>query len=73
MAEKNGFCEAEVNPLGPFHAYEAPPTVLAVSDKLFPEHTGVLLLATGAEGIALTVTEVVPAAPVHPETVAVTE
>ena len=40
---------------------------------MFPEQTGVLLPAVGAAGIGFTVTAVVPAEPVQPVTVAVTE
>ena len=46
---------------------------LAVNDNVFPEHTALLLPAAGAPGGGLTVTEAVPAAPVHPFSVAVTE
>ena len=38
-----------------------------------PTQRGLLLDAVGAAGIALTTTVVVPAGPVHPATVAVTE
>ncbi len=47
--------------------------VLAVRVMVFPEHKGGMLPAVGADGIGFTVTEVVPAVLVHPETVAVTE
>jgi hypothetical protein len=40
---------------------------------MFPEQTVLLLPAAGEEGIGLTVTEVVPAVPTQPPTVAVTE
>ena len=68
-----GFCEAEEKLFGPVHAYVAPVIVLAVRDKVFPEHTGLLLPGVGAAGVWLIVTETVPAGPVHPSTVAVTE
>jgi hypothetical protein len=68
-----GFCEVEVKLFGPVHEYEAPEIVLAVSDKVFPEQIGMLLPPTGAAGIRFTVTEVVPAGPTQPATVAVTE
>jgi hypothetical protein len=47
--------------------------VLAVKLKLLPEQTGELLPAVGADGVDFTVTEVVPAVPIQPEVVAVTE
>lgn len=47
--------------------------VLAVSDKICPEHTVLLLPAVGAEGGGLTVTVVVPIGPVHPPIVTSTE
>ena len=69
-----GFCEVEVKLFGPLHEYVAPPIVLAVSDKVFPEQTGELLPATGAEGSGVMVTVVVPVGPTHPAAdVAVTE
>ena len=40
---------------------------------MLPEHTVLLLPAVGTAGVWLIVTTVVPAAPVHPEVVAVTE
>jgi hypothetical protein len=45
----------------------------AVSESGEPAHTGPLLPATGADGIVLTTTVVVPETLVHPLTVAVTE
>ena len=70
-----GFCEAEAKLLGPVHAYVEPPTVVAVSDKVNPEQTGVLLDAVGDAGIVLMVTEVVAVLLTHPVAmeVAVTE
>lgn len=41
--------------------------------RVDPAHTGEFDEATGAEGIGFTVTATVPAGPVHPFTVAVTE
>ena len=65
--------EAE-NPLGPLHVYVELPTVLAVRLNVDPIQSGPLLPATGAAGVGLTITEVVPTALVaHPGTVAVTE
>ena len=51
----------------------APAITLAVRFKGEPAQTALLLPAVGATGIGLMITVVVPAAPVHPETVAVTE
>jgi hypothetical protein len=68
-----GFCEDEVNPLGPVHAYVAPETVLAVKLSVVPEQTVPLLPAVGADGGGFTTTEVVPFGPGHPATVANTE
>lgn len=68
-----GFCKAEEKLLGPLHVYVAPGIVFAVKVKLSPIHKGPLFPATGAAGIALMVTEVVPAGPVHPFSVAITE
>jgi hypothetical protein len=45
----------------------------AVRFKVVPAHTGELLDAVGAPGIGLTVTATVPADPVHPFTVNVSE
>ena len=67
-----GFCEAEVKLLGPVHAYVAP-VELAVSESEFPSQSGALLDAAGAAGVGLIVTTVVPAGPVHPFSLAVTE
>ena len=50
----------------------APATVVAVKLMVDPAHTGLLLPAVGVAGIALTITEVVPAILGHPEIVAVT-
>ena len=58
---------------GPVQLYVAPEIVLAVSDKIFPEQTVLLLPAVGAEGGGLTVTVVVPAELAQPFAVAVTE
>ena len=67
------FCVDAVNPLGPVHEYVAPAIVLALSVSVDPTHIGELLVAAGAAGVVFTVTAVVPADPVHPATVAVTE
>ena len=47
--------------------------VLAVKLKVDPTHMGLLLPAVGATGGGLIITFTVPAEPVHPATVAVTE
>jgi hypothetical protein len=67
-----GFWTAEVKPLGPVHAYVAPDTVEAVKFKVAPAQIGPLFPAVGAEGMALTVAAVVPAADVQPPVVDVT-
>ena len=46
---------------------------LANKFKLVPTHKGPLLVGVGETGIGFTVNVVVPADPVHPATVAVTE
>jgi hypothetical protein len=68
-----GFCEVEVKLFGPVHAYVAPDIVLAVKLKVVPTQRGELLPAVGSIGVGRIVTEVVPAAPVQPTTVTVTE
>jgi len=68
-----GFCSDEVNPFGPVHEYVAPATNAVLKLSVVPEHTGLLLESEGAAGVGLTVTLTVPALPVHPATVAVTE
>src|SRR4029079_8719926 len=68
-----GFCSADVNPFGPVHAYVAPATVGVDSDTVPPAQYGPPLLAVGVAGVALTTTEVVPAADAQPLTVIVTE
>jgi hypothetical protein len=47
--------------------------VVAVNVNVDPTQIGLLLPAVGAAGIGFTVTTTVPAGPVHPLTVAVTE
>ena len=64
---------AELNALGPVQEYVAPANVLDVRFNVVPEQTGLLLPAVGADGGGLTTTTVVPAGPVHPATVMVTE
>ena len=67
-----GFCTADAKLFGPFHEYVVP-VELAAKLNVVPEQTGLLLVAVGAEGVMLMVTETVPADPVHPFLVAVTE
>ena len=61
-----GFCVELVNVLGPDQLYVAPDTVGVVKLIVFPEHTGVLLLAVGVAGVVFTTTVVVPAKLVQP-------
>ena|ERR1035437_1143008 len=46
-----GFCVADVKLFGPLHEYVAPTIAPADKFKLFPEHTGLLLLADGDAGV----------------------
>src|ERR1051325_16028 len=68
-----GFCSVDVKPFGPVQAYVAPATVVAFSAPAPPPQYGPVFDATGAAGLALTTTFVVPAAEVQPLTVTVTE
>ncbi len=68
-----GFCRLEVKAFGPVHEYVAPTMVEAVSEIVAPSQYGPVLDAVGVAGLALTVTDVVPASEVQPLTVAVTE
>lgn len=68
-----GFCNAEVNPLGPLQLYVAPTTAGVVSVMVLPTQTGELEAAVGVAGIGLITTVTVPAVLVHPATVTVTE
>ena len=67
-----GFCNAEVNPLGPTHAKVEPDTVeVPVRLRVRPLHNGVpALLEAVATGVWLTMTVVV-AVPEHPSLVTV--
>ena len=67
-----GFCNAEVKPFGPVHAYVAPETVGVVSEIVLPGQYGPPFDAVGVAGSAFTTTLVVPAAEVQPLTVTVT-
>ena len=68
-----GFCSADEKLFGPVQLYVAPATAVVVNVKVLPEQIGLLLPGAGVAGIGLTVTTVVPAALVHPPTLAVTE
>ena len=67
-----GFCDEELYPLGPVHAYAAPAMLEAVSETFDPSHNGLLLPVVGEAGIGLTTTIAFPAGLVQPFTVAVT-
>ena len=71
--ERVGFWSAEVKPFGPAHAYVAPATVGVESEIVAPSQYGPPLEAVGVAGVAFTMTLVVPAADVQPDTVIVTE
>ena len=68
-----GFCEEELNPFGPLHAYAAPPMLEAVSEIFDPSHNGLLLPVVGDAGIELTTMLMLPGELVQPFPVAVTE
>jgi hypothetical protein len=68
-----GFCNVEVNPLGPVQEYEAPVSAGVVRFSVAPAHNGPLFAAVGDAGIAFTTTVVVPARLWHPFTVILTE
>ena len=70
--EMLGFWIVLVKPFGPVQEYVAPAIVLPVKLIVPPAHKGLLLPAVGADGIAFTITFVVPALLVQPATVAVT-
>src|SRR5579862_7236762 len=56
----DGFCVAELNPLGPVQLYVAPDIVGALRFNVCPAQIGPLLPAVGALGIALTVIVALP-------------
>jgi len=68
-----GFCADEANPFGPDQLYVAPVTAAVLNASVLPAQTGLLLPGEGVAGIGCTITLTVPAAPVHPATVAMTE
>ena len=67
------FCCVSVNPFGPVQLYVAPATFDAARFRLSPSQIGPLLDAVGAAGVGFTVTVTVPALPVQPLTVMVSE
>ena len=67
-----GFCDDEVKPFGPVHAYVAPETVGVESATVDPAQYGPVFDAVGVAGMALTTTFVVPAEDVQPATVTLT-
>ena len=67
-----GFCDEELNPFGPVHAYVAPAMFDAVSETFDPSHNGLLLPVVGDAGMALTAMTAFAGALVQPFTVAVT-
>lgn len=68
-----GFCNVELNPLGPVQLYD-PPATEGVVRLIGPfSHTGELLLAVGVAGIGMITTLVEAVAPEQPATVAYTE
>src|SRR6185312_553201 len=68
-----GFCKAEMNPLGPVQLY-VPPTTKGVNRfNVEPSHTGLLLVGVGVAGGGLTITFTVPTALVQVPTVTVNE
>ena len=69
----DGFCNTDEKAFGPVQEYVAPAITLAERFKGEPTQTGLLLPAVGAIGAGFITTVVVPAGPVHPATVAVTE
>ena len=72
-AGMEGFCREELKLFGPVHEYVAAATAAVDKFNAAPAQIGPLLVGAGVAGIALTVAVVVPAALVHPFTVAVTE
>jgi hypothetical protein len=67
-----GFCNEELNPFGPLHAYVAPAMLEAVSETFDPSHNGLLLPAVGDAGMGLTTATALAAELVQPFAVAVT-
>src|SRR5439155_1050193 len=61
-----GFCSDDVKPFGPVHAYVALATVGVEREIVPPVQYGPVFEAAGVAGVALTTTEVVPAAEVQP-------
>ena len=57
-----GFCNVELNKLGPVHEYDPVSALLALKVNVFPEHTGELLDALGCAGVLNTITLALPGA-----------
>jgi hypothetical protein len=54
-----GFCDAELNPPGPFHDHDVAPVLLADRFTVPPAHIGPSFVAPVDDGAAFTVTVVV--------------
>ena len=50
-----GFCNVEVNELGPVHAYVVLPPIFADKFNVAPSQTALLLLGDGVAGVGLIV------------------
>jgi len=68
-----GFCDVDVKPFGPVHAYVAFATVGVASAIVAPSQYGPSFDAAGVAGFGVTATLVFPAAELQPPTVTVTE
>jgi len=72
--EMLGFCNVDANRFGPDQLYPTPSVAsVDVSSKVLPEHTGLLLPATGSTGVESTTTAIIDSAEGHPASVAITE
>ena len=69
--ERVGFCSEDVKPFGPVHEYVAPLTVGVLTWIVAPAQYGPPFDAVGVAGVALTTTDVDPAADVQLLTVTV--
>ena len=69
-----GSCKVDVKRFGPDQLNPTPSVASdAVNDKVLPEHTGLLLPATGATGVESTTTAIIERADGHPASDAITE
>ena len=68
-----GFCKVDVNAFGPLQLYVAPAIKLAFKFNVWPAQMVELLVATGAIGSGLIVTDVVPIGLGQPTIVTKTE